>query len=141
MSGGQIRASYTGKINETPHGTPCTGTGTGTGGDLTYDMNDCHYVFTGNTTGADAGSTERDSLDHLPGSRRRSPAGNQTHTGSDRHHDPAAAPDTDKRRRHLHQRRRERQKSLQSEIHNDRDDNPLPPCIRLRPGGRLDIRK
>ena len=46
-----IDPTYTGEINETPHNTAhrCTGTG----GDVVIDMNGCHYVLTGNTTGHD----------------------------------------------------------------------------------------
>jgi hypothetical protein len=44
--------SYTGRINETPHGTACDATL----GTLTWDVNGCHYKLTGNTTGSDGGT-------------------------------------------------------------------------------------
>lgn len=47
-----VDAEYTGKPKDTPHGVPCTATG----GDITVDMNGCHYVLTGNTTGSDNGT-------------------------------------------------------------------------------------
>jgi hypothetical protein len=46
--------NYTGRINETPHGTACDATI----GNVTIDVNDCHYVLTGNTTGSDNGGTD-----------------------------------------------------------------------------------
>jgi hypothetical protein len=50
-----IDPEYTGLVNATPHGTTCTATG----GEVTIDMNGCHYVLTGNTTGADpVGTTD-----------------------------------------------------------------------------------
>ena len=44
--------SYTGKVNETPHGTKCSATL----GSITFDVNDCHFKLTGSTTGSDSGT-------------------------------------------------------------------------------------
>jgi hypothetical protein len=44
--------NYTGRINETPHGTACDATL----GTVTIDVNDCHYKLTGETTGSDGGT-------------------------------------------------------------------------------------
>jgi hypothetical protein len=55
-----IDPEYTGKINQTPHNKApldpreCDATG----GDITVDMNGCHYDLTGNTTGSDEGKTD-----------------------------------------------------------------------------------
>jgi hypothetical protein len=52
-----IDPEYTGKFSHTPHNTAgvdfreCNGTG----GDVTLDMNGCHYDLTGSTTGLDQG--------------------------------------------------------------------------------------
>ncbi|HEY5815841.1 MAG TPA: hypothetical protein VIS95_05815 [Solirubrobacterales bacterium] len=48
-----VLPSYTGIINETPHTNPkCTASL----GQMTVDVNDCHYRLTGNTTGSDNGT-------------------------------------------------------------------------------------
>ena len=46
-----IDPTYTGEVNETPHNTAhrCSAPG----GDQIYDMNGCHYILTGTTTGHD----------------------------------------------------------------------------------------
>jgi hypothetical protein len=52
VSGGTnltVDASYTGKVNETPHGTPCSSSL----GDVTVEMNGCDYDISGETTGED----------------------------------------------------------------------------------------
>jgi hypothetical protein len=52
-----IDPEYGGKFNHTPHNTAGTDFRecNGAGGDVTVDMNGCHYDLTGNTTGLDAG--------------------------------------------------------------------------------------
>jgi hypothetical protein len=52
-----IDPEYTGKIGHTPHNTSPTVAAecNATGGDITVDMNGCHYDLTGNTTGLDKG--------------------------------------------------------------------------------------
>jgi hypothetical protein len=47
-----INPTYTGRINVTPHETPCSGSP----GSLTIDMNGCDYDLTGSTTGSDSGT-------------------------------------------------------------------------------------
>jgi hypothetical protein len=49
-----IDPEYTGTINKTPHGTSCNATG----GEVTIDMNGCHYVVTSDTTGEDEGKVD-----------------------------------------------------------------------------------
>jgi hypothetical protein len=49
-----IDATYTGKINETPHGTPCTSPL----GNVTIETNSCAYILSGKTTGSDEGLTD-----------------------------------------------------------------------------------
>jgi hypothetical protein len=55
-----VDPEYSGKTNHTPHNTApidfreCNGVG----GDLTVDMNGCHYDLTGNTTGLDNGAVD-----------------------------------------------------------------------------------
>jgi hypothetical protein len=44
-----VDVEYTGKLEATPHGTPCNSSL----GDLTYDMNGCDYNLSGNTNGTD----------------------------------------------------------------------------------------
>jgi hypothetical protein len=47
-----ITPTYTGKVEETPHGVPCTSSI----GTATIDMNSCDYDLTGTTTGSDTGT-------------------------------------------------------------------------------------
>jgi hypothetical protein len=47
-----LLASYSGQLYVTPHETPCDTAV----GPMTFDMNDCHYKLTGNTTGSDNGT-------------------------------------------------------------------------------------
>jgi hypothetical protein len=44
-----VDAEYSGKLDATPHGTPCNSTL----GDVTVDMNGCDYNLSGNTNGTD----------------------------------------------------------------------------------------
>ncbi len=50
-----ITPTYTGRLNETPHGTKCDSFANGTS---TVNMNGCDYELSGNTTGTDAGATD-----------------------------------------------------------------------------------
>jgi hypothetical protein len=47
-----MSASFTGRVNETPHGTPCSASL----GAVTADVNGCQYVPTGETSGSDGGT-------------------------------------------------------------------------------------